>query len=390
MTSSSRIMVIDEEPSRKKIADYLEDAGFIVIEASDGQKALDLVRQSKPHLVLTDLCVSRLNGFQILDLMVKEFPEIPVVMMSKENNVNDVVEALRLGAWDFVACPQVDLVVLEHAVCKALERSRLVVENENYRKELEHTNEVLKDSLMKLEEDQKAGRQVQLQILPNEFYEFTDYRFQHKILPSLYLSGDFVDYFQIDENHLGFYIADVSGHGASSAFVTVYLKSLMTQSLSECRLNLNQTIHKPAELLKKISDELLKIRLGKYLTMFYGIINTKTNTLSYSIGGHYPSPLITDGKQATYLEGSGFAVGIYEHAEFETYTKDLPQQFSLMMFSDGILEILQKQGYADQEIMLQDTLKEMPMSIDQIIKRLQVNTERVLPDDVTLFMVSRI
>src|SRR5690606_40550624 len=71
-----------------------------------------------------------------------------------------------------------------------------------------------------------AGRHIQLKLFPERGREIDGLQFDHLIKPSLYLSGDFLDYFQIDERNVVFYLADVSGHGASSAFVTVLLKNL--------------------------------------------------------------------------------------------------------------------------------------------------------------------
>ncbi|NIV97684.1 SpoIIE family protein phosphatase, partial [Candidatus Saccharibacteria bacterium] len=94
--------------------------------------------------------------------------------------------------------------------------------------------------LLRLREDEEAGRRLQFQLLPRDNQSFGDYQFSRKLWTSLYLSGDFVDYFYIDEDHLGFYIADVSGHGVPSAFVTVLLKSYMNRYLELFRQQKNQ------------------------------------------------------------------------------------------------------------------------------------------------------
>lgn len=384
-----RILTIDDEPVlRDSIKVYLEDSGFDVLEAEDGEQGLAMFREHRPDLVLSDLQMPGINGLQVLETIVKESPDTPVIMVSGAGGMDDAIEALRFGAWDYIVKPITDMAVLEHAVCKALERARLVVENKAYRKELELTNTQLRLSLQELEEDQKAGRHVQRQILPKEHYQFGNYIFQHKILPSLFLSGDFVDYFKVGENLIGFYVADVSGHGASSAFVTVYLKSLMSQCLS--RESEMDIMTQPDKVLKLVSDEVLKIKLGKYLTMVYGVIDTEKDTLSYSIGGHYPSPVMTDGKQARFLEGKGFAVGIYDKATFQTTTIDLPEQFNLIFFSDGIMETIAGENLDSQEAKL---LAKTSMPYDNLIDLLEkcdVELNRNLPDDITLFTIQRV
>ena len=389
MTDVSQVLIMDEEPIREEIAAYLEDAGFAVIQARDGQEGITLFRSKRPDLVLVDIQVPKVEGLDILETLTKESPDTPVLMMSSLGKIDDAVESLRLGAWDYILKPIKEMAMVEHSLCKALERSRLVRENEAYRIKLEKTNTQLLASLRELEEDQKAGRHVQLQILPSENFKLKPYTFAHKIFPSLYLSGDFVDYFQITETKLGFYIADVSGHGASSAFVTVLLKSLISQCLSQTKSGEQDTILYPNQLLKKISDELLKIKLGKYLTMIYGVLDIQNNTLIYAIGGHYPSPILTDGKMARFLEGSGYAVGIYEKAEYHNYEIQLPEKFSLVMFSDGILETIKKTSLEEQESLLMKEVNAAYADPEKMTKAFKLELGKSLPDDVTMFMVNR-
>ena len=99
---------------------------------------------------------------------------------------------------------------------RALDRAHLLLENQRYRDKLESANRELAASLNLLQEDQNAGRQVQMNMLPISPWSIDDFDFAHQIIPSLYLSGDFVDYFRVDERRVAFYLADVSGHGASS------------------------------------------------------------------------------------------------------------------------------------------------------------------------------
>src|SRR5690606_39405532 len=115
---------------------------------------------------------------------------------------------------------------------------------------LEATNRELQASLHLLQEDQDAGRQVQISLLPATPWEADSFSFAHQIIPSLYLSGDFVDYFRVDERRIAFYLADVSGHGASSAFVTVLLKFMTTRLLYESRRGGKLPEFKPSDVLK--------------------------------------------------------------------------------------------------------------------------------------------
>ncbi len=384
-----RILSVDDDLKlREKIATYLEDSGFVVYEANNGEEALETCRLKKPDLVLCDLEMPVMDGLELLEILRKEFPELPVIIVSGTDRIKSVIDALRIGACDFIAKPITNLTVLEHAVCKALERGRLVVENRNYRLELEEKNIQLTQSLGQLEEDQNAGKSVQQKLLPQPQFDFKNYTFSHKVIPSLYLSGDFVDYFQISQNKVGFYIADVSGHGASSAFVTVLVKSIVERILHIYQLGQDETILQPDRVLKKISDEILNAKLGKYLTMIYCILDLDENSIVYSVGGHYPNPIIWDGKTATYLQGSGFAVGIFKDAKFQTSTLKLPNEFVLAMFSDGIFEIMNGDMKQKEEKLL-SLVNHAKLEINDIFSPLGIKSEEGQPDDITLFLMNR-
>ena len=201
-------------------------------------------------------------------------------------------QAVGNNIADYLIKPLEDLAVLEHSVHRALDRARLLVENQRYRDKLESANRELEASLHLLQEDQNAGRQVQMNMLPISPWSIDDFNFAHQIIPSLYLSGDFVDYFRVDERRVAFYLADVSGHGASSAFVTVLLKFMTTRLLFESKRNGTLPEFKPSEVLGHINRGLINCKLGKHVTMVGGVIDEETGVLTYSIGGHLPLPVL--------------------------------------------------------------------------------------------------
>lgn len=132
------VLVVDDDDSiRQSLAAHLEDLGFEALEAEDGEVGLEVCRESKPDLVLLDLRMPRIDGLDVLKVLAKECPETPVLVVSGMGVMEDAVQALRLGAWDYLIKPIQDMAVLEHAVCKALERAHLIRENRQHREHLE-------------------------------------------------------------------------------------------------------------------------------------------------------------------------------------------------------------------------------------------------------------
>ena len=136
--SCRRILCVDDEPAiRLTVQAYLTDMGYEVSTAPDGNTALDLIDSHDFDAVLLDLAMPSLSGLEILKRLSETRPSLPVLVVSGTGNIQDVIAALRLGAWDFISKPIEDMALLQHALDQALERARLRLENQLHRDRLE-------------------------------------------------------------------------------------------------------------------------------------------------------------------------------------------------------------------------------------------------------------
>ena len=136
--TGNKILVIDDEPIiRESIAAYLEDSGFTVYQAGNGLDGMDIFRSEHPDLMMVDLRMPGMDGLEVLSTALTESPDTPILVVSGTGVIQDAIEALRMGALDFITKPILDMAVLEHAVTTALERTQLRVENRRYREHLE-------------------------------------------------------------------------------------------------------------------------------------------------------------------------------------------------------------------------------------------------------------
>ncbi len=256
--------------------------------------------------------------------------------------------------------------------------------------ELERSNRKLSRSLDILEQDEKAGRMIQFSLLPDELKDIGSYHFERYLAPSLYLSGDFVDYFEIDDNHIGFYMADVSGHGVSSAFITVLLQSFIHNNLENYKADAqDKLILKPAKLLEKLNEELISQNSGKHITIFYGVLAKSDNTLTYTNGGQFPLPILASDKNVKTITLPGSAVGLFAFSKYENLKMQLPDEFSLVIFSDGILEILPVKSLTEKQKHLETLVNKSDLNVKMLVESTEIKQKELLPDDVTILLISR-
>ncbi len=387
--SATLLIIDDDDVVRASIAAYLEDSGFKVLQANNGVQGLELFDREQPDLLVCDLRMPQIDGLELIRRINGKASEIPVIVLSGAGVMSDAVEALRLGAADYLIKPLEDLAVLEHSVRRALDRANLRFENRRYREKLETANRELKASLSLLQEDQNAGRQVQMNMLPDTPWDEGEFSFAHLIIPSLFLSGDFVDYFRVDERRIAFYLADVSGHGASSAFVTVLLKFMTTRLLFEAKRNDALPEFKPSDVLAHINRGLINCKLGKHVTMLGGVIDEQTSELTYCVGGHLPLPVLYSEGQAQYLGGRGLPVGLFAEATYTDHQLKLPQRFSLSLFSDGILEVLPGDSLKQREAVLPQLIEQANGSLSELRQILGLAKKGDMPDDIAMLVLSR-
>ncbi|WDP87075.1 MAG: response regulator [Desulfobacter sp.] len=151
--TGKKILVIDDEVYiRDSVIGFLEDFGFEVVEAENGQAGLEQFEKEHPDLILCDLRMPVMDGLEVLARIRDKNENIPIIIVSGAGNIADTVEALRLGAWDYIIKPIQDMNVLFHAVDKAFERKQLIEDRARDQQDLEAANQELKVSLDTLEQ----------------------------------------------------------------------------------------------------------------------------------------------------------------------------------------------------------------------------------------------
>ena len=388
---AGKILLLEhEEDTAAVVADRLAAQGLYVEIVRDVDPALDGEIDEDVDAVLCDIDMPGISWDAVLEMLSDRRFEMSAIMLSSRAEAVAMLTALRLGFSDFFLKPIDDWDALLASVERCTRQSRLRRENIANRRKLEHTNRELRGTVRMLEQDQQAGRHVQLKMLPESPMLVGDYLFSRTVIPSLYLSGDYTDYFRVGDDHAVFVIADVSGHGSSSAFVTVLLKNLFARKRSDYLHREDRAILRPADMFARANRDLLELGINKFSTLVMGVVDMRRNHLLYGIAGHLPLPVLVTAEGARYLSGGGgAAAGIMESPAFEEHNLQLPDRFTLALFTDGILEILPQGNLIDKEKHFLEMFSGTFESPDQVGLRLGLDKVDSAPDDIAALFVSR-
>jgi len=391
MASKGSVLIIDDHPERATdLAAVLTSSGFEVQVVTDVlNTSFSLGPDSEFDVLLCELDLQGVSWDQARRTLRDMDVQVPAIMLSDTADANRIMTALRLGAHDFFVRPIEDAGALVRSIERSARQRRLRRELQESRQRLEAANRELRGTVKLLEQDQQAGRQVQLRMLPASPLLVGDYSFSHKVIPSFYLSGDFTDYFTVGKHHIAFFIADVSGHGSSSAFTTVLLKNLFARKRSDLLRRDDDTIMSPVRMLQRANAELLGLGVGKFATMVVALLDMRDNSLRYSVAGHLPLPVLLDDDGARYLDGEGPAVGIAADAAYEEHALSLPQRFTLALFTDGILETLQARNLVEKEMRLLSLFGRGAQPAGELQARLGLGRIEAPPDDIAALFLSR-
>ncbi len=185
-----------------------------------------------------------------------------------------------------------------------------------------------------LSEQLRLAGLVQQDFLPAQLPNTDKVRWATTFLPAEWVSGDIYDIVRIDEQHIGFYIADVVGHGVPAALLTIFLKQALVMRET---VDSKYHVFSPAEVMKNLNVRLAKQKLSGYqfATCCYSLLNIKTLQLTYARAGHPYPILIRPNEQPQRLEIRGSLLGIFGKSEYLQETIQLQPGDKLLLYSDG-------------------------------------------------------
>ena len=385
----SHVLVVDDSISiRMALSGILKNAGYRVSMASDGLDALEKAQREKPDLVITDLCMPRMDGHETIRALRKQYGDaLPIIVVSATEEETERLQALEDGAVDYLSKPfsgqEVRLRVRAHL--RLLEAQKML---ERQVKKLESANRTMHQSL-------QAASRVQQALLPANLMDYGGTSVCTRYIPSEHLAGDGLGCGLVNHDTLAFYVLDVSGHGVPSALLSV----TMMQEMSLQRTG-NEFLHDPdnpgcplppAQVLERLNQlHDMNRDGGHYSTLCYGTLGLNDGKLTLSCAGH-PGPLLAraDGSVES-LDMPGVPIGMGLPSAYTNVDRLLEPGDRLLIFTDGLNEAMSptREEFGHQRV-LDCTEEGLGMdvfdSLDLLIRRIAAWTQtQTLNDDLSL------
>lgn len=407
MNSEQATRIVIAEDSRiqaKMLIKRLESSGYHVRWGANGAEALDLIRQDPPDLIISDIEMPEMNGYQLCQSVKQDqlLRRIPLILLSTLSSPEDIIEGLQAGADNYVTKPyeadyllgRVDSLLhstineeigdeqaalevnlrgktytvqsgrqqvlnllistFENAVEKNSELIRVNQELSRNRDELSRQNQTLErlnDQLEthneRMSRDLQAAARIQQSLLPTSEATVDGLDLAWKYIPCDELAGDFLNYFPLDDDHVALYVVDVSGHGVASSLLSVAVARSMTRNISASSIlakpgtSESPVIAPPHEVAAELNKRFPMEEQGElYFTMFYGVLNRKTGHLRYVSAGHVPPVIVRKNQKSEILPAEGFAIGWIDDIDYDLEEVTLQPGDRLFVFSDGVPEAM--------------------------------------------------
>ena len=330
------LVVDDNEDNRYTLTRRLNREGYKNLTmAKNGREALDKLKAQPFHLVLLDIMMPDMNGYEVLE-QVKATPalrDIPIIMISSLDEIESVIRCIELGAEDYLGKP-FNPTLLRARIGASLEKKRL--------------RDEVRRNMERLVQELEAARALQLAMLPRQFPTCSPSHpiAVHAVMePAREVGGDLYDCFYAGEHTFCFLVGDVCGKGASAAMFMARARSLV-------RITVNLWLEwrtddiDPGALLEAVNRELCQDNDDcMFITMFLGLIDTRSGVVSFVNAGHPRPHLVSSTGDTKQINSKpALPLGVRRQARFQTRTLQILPGDALFVCSDGVFEAVNRKG----------------------------------------------
>nr|WP_252731315.1 SpoIIE family protein phosphatase [Lentibacter algarum] len=346
-------MVVDDSKLQRTILRVsLKKWGYRVAEVTSGSEAVEFCEHTSPDLVISDWMMPEMDGIEFC----KRFKALQnerfgyFILFTSKSESTEIAQGLENGADDFLTKP-----VSSTELRARLVAGERILEMERELKRKNHlinaTLDELKALYTTIDNDLIEAKQLQQSLVRERYKDFGTARISLLLQSSGHVGGDLVGFFPINDEEVGLYAIDVSGHGISSALMTARLAGYMSSASKDQNIAIVKHASEgyvplaPAKVVTSLNDLVLReMTTEHYFTLIYAIANLKTGRVQLSQAGH-PHPLVQR-RNGTIesLGAGGLPVGLLPDATYEEFETSLESGDRLLLFSDGVSECMRDDG----------------------------------------------
>lgn len=372
LAQNSKILIVEDNRFERMVLRHiLEASGFIdIADAANGVEGFAQIHNNMPDLIVLDIEMPEMDGLEFCQKINSDplLKHIPIIVQTIRTRIEDKEKIFDVGACDYVAKP-IDQREFIARVFSQLERALWLSELTKFH--------------CRVQEELAMASQTQKVLIPDATLLSSvknryQIKVQHHQITSSELGGDFWGVYQLSDNKLIVYIVDFSGHGINAALNTFRLHTLMQQLFS----HYDDPGHYMTELNAKLAEIL---PTGQFATMFYGIIDIDSNSLSYATAGCPPPLIFNDNGDVITIDGAGYLLGTMPQISYETKHIAFAPGDMLFLYSDALLESPDNRNNRMSEQQVINCFKNSPATgFEQLLTRLEIQYPYSWPDDLTL------
>ncbi len=324
----SLILIVDDIPKNLQVlGSVLRVEGYEIAIAMNGKQALKIVEDILPDLILLDVMMPELDGYETCEILKKSrrTKDIPVIFLTAKTETEDIARGFELGAVDYINKPFKSVELLARVKTHI---------------DLKKSKEELEKSYQRLQDDLDIASVIQGFLLPKSFIITEKILFSSLYIPSTKIGGDLFDVIPISDSKFIVYIADISGHGIQAALIMTAVKSIISMIIEKEKETLE--LHKIISRLNKILDR--NLFRNNYMTMMLCLIDFEENIIKSFSAGHPPMAqydLIAKKAEFIAMEKGSIPIGWledYDYSKEEEHIKKLDDNKIYFLYSDGIFE----------------------------------------------------
>jgi sigma-B regulation protein RsbU (phosphoserine phosphatase) len=345
------ILAVDDTPENLDVVKGILAGNYVVKVAINGQMALKIAEKKPPDLVLLDVMMPGMDGYEVCRRL-KENPktkDVPVIFLTAMDQTKDEAQGFELGAADYINKP-VNPPLLEARV-----RTHLALKESM--DELQKAYRIIKGQKDRMEEELNIGRDIQMSMLPVEFPAFPereDFGIHALLKPAREVGGDFYDFFFINQDELCMVVGDVSGKGVPAALFMAVTKTMIKSRAMDDP--------SPASIITRVNDEMSRDNPSSmFVTLFIAICNLSSGEVRFTNAGHNPPYVrrLSAGLD-TLDERHGPIIGAMDGLAYKEGLCRLGKGDQLLVFTDGITEAMNLRGDLYSESRLESFLSDHP------------------------------